>query len=65
MFERILNRKKQPKPTLKCKNKTQPDEKGAFVITGLKQGGSSWSLGNSHINKFSFADALSRCGIWS
>ena len=63
MFERILNKQKQPKRSLKCKNKKESDEKGSFVITGLRQGGSSWSLGNSHINKFSFADALSRCGI--
>ncbi len=63
MFERILHKKKQPKTILKSKNNSVPNEKGTFVITGLKQGGSSWSLGNSHINKFSFADAFNRCRI--
>jgi len=53
---------KQPTSTEKRGNK-KPDEKGSFIITGLRAGGSSWSLGNSHINKFSFADALNRCGI--
>ena len=61
-FIKRIFKMKQPTLTEKRGNK-KPDEKGSFIITGLRAGGSSWSLGNSHINKFSFADALNRCGI--
>ena len=61
-FIKRIFKMKQPISAIKSNSKN-PDKKGSFVITGLKSGGSSWSLGNSHINKFSFADALTRCGL--
>ena len=59
IIKRLFNAKKQQSTSNDGKNQ---NSKGTFVITGLNTGGSSWSLGNSHINKFSFADTMMRCG---
>jgi len=59
---KLFKRISEKQPISSRNNKKDSKEKGSFVITGLKAGSSSWSLGNSHINKFSFADALTRCG---
>lgn len=61
IIKRLFNAKKEQSTSNDGKNQSNKN-KGTFVITGLNTGGSSWSLGNSHINKFSFADTMMRCG---